>query len=146
MLSEHNPDTPALQTLIIDLSGKIDRELAATVVYPIPYFRGFRLSGGISMVRLVMILLLAVIPVFAQYGVKDGQWRFYGGDLGSTRYSSLDQINADNVKDLAVAWTWKSDNFGTREFKSETTPIMVNGVLYFTAGDRRSVVAIDAEN
>ena len=62
----------------------------------------------------------------------------------STRYSPLDQINRDNVKDVKIAWTWKSDNFGTAEFKSESTPIMVNGVLYFTAGDRRAVVAVDA--
>ena len=68
----------------------------------------------------------------------------YGGEEGSTRYSPLDQINRDNVKDLKIAWTWKSDNFGTPEFKSESTPIMVNGVLYFTAGDRRAVVAVDA--
>src|SRR5207253_4357939 len=77
-------------------------------------------------------------------GAKNGQWRSYGGELGSTRYSSLDQIDRDNVKDLKVAWTWKSDNFGGREFRSETTPLFVNGVLYFTAGDRRAVVAVDA--
>ena len=61
-----------------------------------------------------------------------------------TRYSPLDQINRDNVKDLKVAWTWKSDNFGRPEVKNESTPLMVNGVLYFTAGDRRTVVAVDA--
>src|SRR5438477_12589310 len=38
----------------------------------------------------------------------------------------------------------KSDNFGALEFKSETTPLYVNGVLYFTAGDHRAVVAADA--
>ena len=30
------------------------------------------------------------------------------GDLGSTLYSSLDQINVSNVKELQVAWRWKS--------------------------------------
>ena len=94
--------------------------------------------------RFLLILALLTTSLFAQSGAKNGEWRFYGGDLGSTRYSPVDQINAQNVKDLAIAWTWKSDNFGGREFKSETTPIMVNGVLYFTAGDRRSVVAVDA--
>ena len=87
--------------------------------------------------------LLCVLPLLAQYGTRNGEWRIYGGD-GSTRYSPLDQINRDNVKDLKVAWTWKSDNLGRPEIKSETTPIMINGVLYFTAGDRRNVVAIDA--
>ena len=50
-----------------------------------------------------------------------------------------------NVKNLRIAWTWRGDNFGSAlEIKNETTPIMVDGVLYFTAGDRRSVVAADA--
>jgi quinoprotein glucose dehydrogenase len=85
--------------------------------------------------------------MIAQFGAKNGQWRTYGGEEASTRYSPLDQINRDNVKDLKVAWTWKSDNFGAQpEFRSETTPLMVNGVLYFTAGNRRSVVAADAGN
>ena len=75
---------------------------------------------------------------------RNGEWRSYGGDEGSTRYSPLDQINRDNVKDLKIAWTWKSDNFGRAEFKNESTPIMANGILYFTAGDRRAVVAVDA--
>ena len=103
----------------------------------------------VASVRYVCIgfLIIAVIwalPSLAQYGAKNGQWRSYGGELGSTRYSPLDQINRDNVKDLKIAWTWKSDNFGGREFKSETTPLYVNGVLYFTAGDHRAVVAADA--
>src|SRR3989441_7947731 len=103
----------------------------------------------VASVRYVCIgfLIIAVIwalPSLAQYGAKNGQWRSYGGELGSTRYSPLDQINRENVKDLKIAWTWKSDNFGGREFKSETTPLYVNGVLYFTAGDHRAVVAADA--
>src|SRR5947207_15928744 len=103
----------------------------------------------VASVRYVCIgfLIIAVIwalPSLAQYGAKNGQWRSYGGELGSTRYSPLDQINRDNVKDLKIAWTWKSDNFGGREFKSETTPLYLNGVLYFTAGDHRAVVAADA--
>jgi len=94
-------------------------------------------------VGLLILFVIRSFPSLAQYGAKNGQWRSYGGELGSTRYSPLDQINRDTVKDLKVAWTWKSDNFGGREFKSETTPLFVNGVLYFTAGDRRAVVAVD---
>jgi quinoprotein glucose dehydrogenase len=47
-------------------------------------------------------------PVAAQQGTKDGQWPSYGGDVGSTRYAPLDQINRDNFKDLKVAWSWES--------------------------------------
>ena len=81
----------------------------------------------------------------AQSGAENGQWRYYGGDAGSTRYAPLDQINPDNVADLEVAWRWRADNFGPQpEFNYRTTPLMVDGVLYATAGYRRTVVAIDA--
>ena len=91
-------------------------------------------------------LLAAVViwafPGMAQQGAKSGEWRAYSGDAGSTRYSPVDQLNRDNVKNLQVAWSWKFDNFGGGT--SETTPIMVNGVLYFTVGPRRNVIAVNA--
>jgi len=90
-------------------------------------------------------LLAAVVvwafPQMAQQGMKTGEWHAYGAEGGSTRYSSLDQINRDTVKNLQVAWTWKFDNFGGGT--SETTPIMVNGTLYFTVGQRRNVIAVN---
>ena len=82
-------------------------------------------------------------PVSA--GTKNGEWPTYGGDLRSSKYSPLDQINADNFSKLEVAWRFKTDSLGTRpEYKLEGTPLMVHGVLYATAGTRRSVVALDA--
>src|SRR2546425_747350 len=93
---------------------------------------------------LFALVLLLTMTVVAQQGAKNGEWRIYGGDSGSTRYSPLDSINRDNVKNLKVAWIWRSDNFGAGpEYKPETTPIMVNGVLYFPAGNRRAIVAAD---
>jgi quinoprotein glucose dehydrogenase len=90
------------------------------------------------------IVLLWTMPVSGQYGTQNGEWRYYGGDAGSTRYSPLDQINKDNVRDLQIAWRWKTENFGPRpEFNYEATPLMVGGVLYTTAGSRRDVLAID---
>ena len=75
------------------------------------------------------------------------EWPVYGGSLASQFYSPLDQINARNVKDLKVAWRWSAGNFGPNpELKSETTPLMVDGVLYATAGATRNVVAIDAKS
>jgi quinoprotein glucose dehydrogenase len=75
-----------------------------------------------------------------------GEWRSYGAVEGSNRYSPLDLITRDNVKNLQVAWTWRFDNYGTatETLNTETTPLMVNGVLYFTAGPRRTVVAANA--
>ena len=90
-------------------------------------------------------VLLAALPLLAQYGTKDGEWRVNGGDAGSTRYSPLDQINASNVRNLQVAWRWKSQNFGPAPQPAwEVTPLMVGGVLYVTAGTDRTVAAIDA--
>jgi quinoprotein glucose dehydrogenase len=76
---------------------------------------------------------------------KNGEWQSYTGDSRGSRYSPLDQINAQNFNDLEVAWRFKTDNLGTRpEYKLEGTPLMVNGVLYTTAGTRRAVIALDA--
>src|SRR5262245_21013861 len=80
-----------------------------------------------------------------QTGAPNGEWRAYGADLANTRYSPLDQINAQNFNQLQVAFRFKTESLGPRpEFSFEATPLMVNGVLYFTAGTRRAAVALDA--
>jgi len=94
---------------------------------------------------LLQAFVLATAPAFAQQGATDGQWSAYGGDPGSTRYSALDQINADNINQLEVAWVWKADSLMPRaQSTSQSTPLMVNGVLYFTMDARRYVIAADA--
>jgi len=90
-------------------------------------------------------VLFATIPLLAQTGAKNGEWPTYGADLGNTHYSPLDQINAGNFNKLQVAWRLKTDNFGPRpETNLQSTPLMVKGVLYTTAGTRRAVVAANA--
>src|SRR5215831_13277494 len=85
-----------------------------------------------------------VLPAAAQIGAAGGEWRTYGGDLGNTRYSPLDQINAGNFNKLEIAWRFKTDSLGPRpEYVFEATPLFVNGVVYSTAGSRRAVVALD---
>ena len=101
--------------------------------------------GVIKMLVRMCLLCSAALPIVAQLGATNGEWPTYGGDLGSTRYSPLDQINASNFNKLEVAWRFRTDNLGPRpEFKFEGTPLMVHGVLYATAGTRRAVVALDA--
>lgn len=91
------------------------------------------------------VLLSVTLPALAQTGAKNGEWPTYGGDLGSTRYSPLDQINASNFNKLEVAWRFKADSLGPRpEYQYESTPLMVHGVIYVPAGSRRAVVALDA--
>src|SRR5208282_4873979 len=76
---------------------------------------------------------------------KDGEWPSYAADLAGTRYRPLDQINASNFSKLEIAWRFKTDSIGNRpEYKLEGTPLMVNGVVYATAGSRRAAIALDA--
>ncbi len=82
-------------------------------------------------------------PVSA--GTKNGEWPTYTGDLHGSRYSPLAQINAQNFSRLEIAWRFRTDNLGNRpETKLEGTPLMVHGIVYATAGNRRAVVALDA--
>src|ERR1700677_630524 len=95
---------------------------------------------------ILSMCLLAALPLSAQSGAQGGEWRTYGGDLGNTRYAALDQINSSNFNKLQIVWRLKTDNFGPEpEYKFESPPLMINGVLYTTAGSRRAVVALDAE-
>ena len=93
----------------------------------------------------VAATVIAGSGVAAQHGAPDGEWPVYGGDPGHTRYAPLEQIDATNAGDLEIAWRWNARNFGPNPFiRSATTPLMIDGVLYATAGMRRSVVALDA--
>ena len=69
-------------------------------------FAAFVLSGSVF-----------AMPAYAQHGAQDGEWRSYGGDVGSTKYSSLDQINEDNFDDLEIVWRWVTVD----RFLSKTT-------------------------
>ena len=102
-----------------------------------------RLRSALFGLAIVAMLLTSPLP--GQQGARNGEWRAYGGDEGSTRYSPLDQINRNNIKNMRVAWVWKSDSLmpGAAP-SSETTPLMVNGVLYFTMDQRRYVLAANA--
>jgi quinoprotein glucose dehydrogenase len=107
---------------------------------------GFKLPRmAAGSVFLVASIGLAVGPARAQSGAPAGEWHAWGGDDGSTRYAPLGSIDAANVDRLEVVWRWKMDNYGPRpEGRSQTVPLMVDGVLYATAGMNRDVVAIDA--
>ena len=75
-----------------------------------------------------------------------GDWPHYTGDMRGGKYSPLAQIDASNFSKLEVAWRFKPAAFGPRpEFKLEGTPVAINGVLYTTAGVRRSVIALDGK-
>jgi quinoprotein glucose dehydrogenase len=99
-------------------------------------------------IPLAGLALWTASPVGGQsqnFGTRNGEWQTHGADLRSTRYAPLDQINAGNFNKLEVAFRFKTEQLGPRpEFNLQTTPLMVKGVLYFTAGTRRAAVAADA--
>jgi quinoprotein glucose dehydrogenase len=73
-----------------------------------------------------------------------GEWRYWGADAWSTRYSPLDQINAANFGRLAVKWQWSAGAFGADEYY-RTTPLYASGRLFTVASTRRVAVALDPE-
>ncbi len=93
----------------------------------------------------VVINVSAVMPSAVAQGTENGEWRSYGGDIKNTRYSPLEQIDAGNFNDLEIAWRIKMSSFGPNpEYNFQSTPLMVDGVIYSTAGSRRAVIAADA--
>ncbi len=86
-------------------------------------------------------------PLFAQGSLdpaKVGQaptdgWTNYHGDYSGRRYSTLKQINANNINSLSLAWVFRA---GVNQGAIKSTPLVVNGVMYFTVPDH--VWAIDA--
>src|SRR6266567_2030885 len=101
-----------------------------------------------AILALVSLTLVAGLHAQSpgQPSTRNGDWPHYNADIRGSRYSPLDQINADNFGKLEVAWRFKTDNLGTfPEYKLEGTPLAIRGVLYTTAGTRRSVIALDGK-
>jgi quinoprotein glucose dehydrogenase len=93
--------------------------------------------------------LICASTVWSQSGtdVYAGDWPDNGGNKEAQRYSPLDQINAENVGSLEIAWRFSMENFGpSPEFNATSTPLEVDGVLYTTVGATRNVAALDATN
>ena len=106
-----------------------------------------RLLSQLTQTYLTVALLSVALTAAAQEpGTADGEWPSYGGNLSHDRYSPLDQITAENFSELELAWRFSTDNLGPRpETNFQSTPLMVNGILYTTAGSRRAAVALNPE-
>ena len=90
---------------------------------------------------LIGFLAAAVLAAQAQNAPPAGDWRYYGGDAASTRYSPLDQITRSNVNTLEIAWRWATPdndiaraNDTVRAGTYQDTPLMINGILYTETG------------
>ena len=113
-----------------------------------------RTTKALSIVSL-LLSLFCPIAAKAQQGSNGNDWTSYGGDSGHSKYSPLDQINAENVQRLQVAWTWESvdqeirnsnavirERGSFRSYAYEVTPLMVGGVIYTTTS-LGQIAAID---
>ena len=93
--------------------------------------------------------LAPVLVIALATALPAQEWPYYGGDAGGSRYSPLKQINRSNVKSLEVAWTYHTGDIsdGTKSPSRsafETTPLVVDGVMYLTTPFNR-LVALDPE-
>lgn len=102
-------------------------------------------GGLISVARLNELSINPAVAVAVQSDENSVPWTHYNGTEKATRYTDIDQINASNVADLKIAWSFDTSLFGPQpETFSVSTPLMVNGTVFATAGSTRNVVALDA--
>jgi quinoprotein glucose dehydrogenase len=106
--------------------------------------------------RRLSISLLVVLALsaggFAQRAERSRQseWLYWGGDQGGTKYTALDEITPQNLSRLELAWQWQHWETSREEYRTvpgffETTPLMIDGVLYVTT-PYTSIAALDAES
>src|SRR5215831_881624 len=109
----------------------------------------FVLSRLLSRVSIVSLLVARAFG--ADSDVDDiSDWSWYGGDPGGTRYADIGQIDRDNVRQLEIAWQYRTGELGENFKRSdklafETTPILVEKTLYLST-PTDIVIALDPAN
>src|SRR5579863_9368367 len=86
-------------------------------------------------------LVLLCASLLAQGGLNPAKllapptdsWPTYNGDYSGRRYSTLSKINQSNINSLSLAWVYRAS--GATGNRISSTPVQVNGVLYFTMPD-----------
>ncbi|ALV92331.1 MULTISPECIES: membrane-bound PQQ-dependent dehydrogenase, glucose/quinate/shikimate family [Pantoea] len=146
-----------------DLFGVIGLWLAMPWVVK-PLYQGQRrfhtFLGGTVIVMIVVVIGLCFYDPLPQAGTitnareqtseqgAANDWSAYGGTTDGQRFSSLNQITKDNVKDLEVAWTYHTGDLrqdaDATEYTFEATPVKANGMLYFCT-PHNEVHALDPE-
>jgi quinoprotein glucose dehydrogenase len=111
------------------------RERLAPASTPIERWRPARRT---TMTRILALTVVSIVlGSSSAHGQKD--WVYYGQDQGATRYSTLAQITTANVTSLKRVWTFHT---GDKSGFFESTPIVVDSVMYFAAGN--GLYALDA--
>jgi acido-empty-quinoprotein group A len=95
--------------------------------------------------RLFPIGVLTALATLASVALSQGldhsvltkplsdSWPTYNGDYSARRFSALTQINSTNVQSLSLAWAARMSAGGEGNVSIKATPLMVNGVLYFSS-------------
>jgi quinoprotein glucose dehydrogenase len=108
-----------------------------------PYFKRTNLSVlSISAFLLIACQPGKAIPEETYSRNNSTDWQHYLGDPGRTHYSSLDQINKDNIDQLEVAWIYHSEDADSNDY-IQCNPLIIQGVLYATS-PRLKVFALNA--
>jgi quinoprotein glucose dehydrogenase len=146
-----------------DLFGVIGLWLAMPWVVK-PLYQGERrfhtFLGGTVIVMIVVVIGLCFYDPLPQAGTitnareqtsergAANDWTAYGGTTDGQRFSALNQITKDNVKNLEVAWTYHTGDLrqdaDASEYTFEATPLKANGMLYFCT-PHNEVHALDPE-
>ena len=112
-----------------------------------PLFHGFFGAGIVTAIKALGLLAVSIAALNAQVtperllnAVKEPQnWMTYSGEYSGKRFSGLDQISVINANRLVAKWVYQTAATG----KLETTPLVVDGIMYATAQDDRAF-ALDA--
>jgi quinoprotein glucose dehydrogenase len=72
-------------------------------------------------------------------------WSAYGGSYGAQRFSSLTQIDRDNVGQLAPAWEYRTGDLPSERWGAETTPLKIGDTVYLCSA-RNILIALDARS
>ena len=91
--------------------------------------------------KYVLSFLLLLFLYHAVLAGSDGNWSLYGREYNNQRFSPLKQIHTDNVRDLKLAWRYKTGKVAT----FQTSPVVIDGVMYLTT-PFNDVIALDAVN
>ena len=92
---------------------------------------------------MLLRLLALACPASVQDVLPADDWPWVGGDPGGMRYSTLEQIDVDNVDRLELAWTWHTGELERGPKTIECTPLVLDGAMYLTTAHLR-VVCLDA--
>lgn len=96
----------------------------------------------------IFLLILLFFNLFScrHQESSEGDWRMYSSDHFGSKYSPLDQINRENVKNLKLAWSFKTGDMRTSPATTiECNPIIIQGIIYLTTPGLKAV-ALDGKS